>query len=427
MIRNKQKGYIMRVGVIGGGASGMMAAITAAGLGAEVTMIEHTARVGKKILSTGNGKCNFTNRNLSKDDFKGNHPSFAEPVLALFDNTSALHFFEKCGMTVSCKRDGYYYPYSGQASTVLNTLRYQVEVHKISVETDTEIDRISKSGETFCVNTKHKKFTFDKIILACGGNAAPATGSDGSGYKFARDFGHKIIKPLPVLTYLKSKEPLLKELAGVRANAKITLCVDGGQVQTEEGELQLNKDNVSGIPVFQLSHEGIKALDQKREVSVRIDFIPHMEKEDLISFIEDKLVYTYEMMPVSEILCMLIHKKICGAVLHKCGISFEKVMCDLSRKDIKKISGVIKNFEVKISSYPGFENAQATMGGVDTSEIDENMMSKKVPGLYFAGEIVDIDGRCGGYNLQWAWSSGYVAGYHSVNGEVKCYESISVK
>ncbi len=417
----------MRIGVIGGGASGMMAAITAAGLGAKVIIIEHTSRVGKKILSTGNGKCNFTNQNLSKDDFKGNHPSFTEHILDVFDHKSALCFFEDCGMTVSCKRDGYYYPYSGQASTVLNTLRYQVEVHNILVETDIEIDKITKVGETFCVNTNHKTFTFDKLILACGGNAAPTTGSDGSGYKFARDFGHTIIKPLPVLTYLKSKEPLLKELAGVRANARLHLNVDGVDVQAEEGELQLNKDNISGIPVFQLSHEAIQALDGKRKVLVWIDFIPYMEKEEIISWIENKLIPGYDKMPVSEILGMLIHKKICGAVLHKNGISFDKAMGDLSKKEIKKIAGRIKNFEVTISSYPGFDVAQATMGGVDTSEIDKNMMSKKVPGLYFAGEIVDIDGRCGGYNLQWAWSSGYVAGSHSASGEVKCYESTNVK
>lgn len=417
----------MRIGVIGGGAAGMMAAITAAALGAEVIIIEHTARVGKKILSTGNGKCNFTNQNLSKDDFKGNHPSFTEPVLALFNNESTIKFFEKCGMAVTCKRDGYYYPYSGQASTLLNVLRFQLEVHKIKVETDTEIDRIAKNGETFCVSTKGKKYFFDKVILACGGNAAPLTGSDGSGYRFARDFGHKIIKPLPVLTYLKSKEPLLKEMAGVRANAEVSLWVDGNHIKTEEGELQLNKDNVSGIPVFQLSHEAVKALDRKCEVSVLVDFIPHMEKEELISLIENKLVSGYETLPVSEIISILIHKKICGAVLHKNGIPFDKAMAELSRKEIKKIAGTMKAFSVQINAYPGFEAAQATMGGVDTLEIDENMMSKKVTGLYFAGEMVDIDGRCGGYNLQWAWSSGYVAGSHSVCGEVKCYESTSVK
>ncbi len=418
----------MRIGVIGGGASGMMAAITAARLGADVTIIEHTGRIGKKILSTGNGKCNFTNQNLSKDDYNGNHPSFAEPVLAMFGNDATVKFFRDCGMTVTSKRDGYFYPHTGQAATLLNTLRFQLEIHNVNIETEICVDKIYKDkNDGFSVITKDKKYVFDKLILACGGNAAPGTGSDGSGYKFAEKFGHTIIKPLPVLTYLKSKEPCLKELAGVRAGAEVSLYVGGAHVQTEEGELQLNKDNVSGIPVFQLSHTAIKALDQKQDVSVIIDFLPQMSRDALFIEMEEHMIPRYGKLPASEVLSMLVHKKVCGAVLRRANVSFDKKLGELSRKEIKKIIGMIKKFSVEISSYPGFESAQATMGGVDTKEIDKNMMSEKVEGLYFAGEIVDIDGRCGGYNLQWAWSSGYVAGCHSVSGEVTCYESISAK
>lgn len=417
----------MRIGVIGGGASGMMAAIIAARLGAEVTIIEHTARVGKKILSTGNGKCNFTNQKLSKDDYNCNHPSFAEHILAVFDQQATVRFFEECGMTVTSKRDGYFYPHSGQASTVLNTLRFQLDIHNIQIETDIQIYKIKKENDLFCVMTEGKNFRFDKLILACGGKAAPVTGSDGSGYQLARSFGHSVVKPLPVLTYLKSKEPLLKELAGVRANATVSLYVDSEHIQTEDGEVQLNKDNVSGIPVFQLSHAAVKAIDAECDVSVLIDFLPQMKQEQVLALFEEKLADIYKNLPVSEVVSMLIHKKVCGAVLHRNHIHFDKKMCELSHKEMKKIAGSVKKFAVEVDSYPGFEAAQATMGGVDISEIDENMMSKKVPGLYFAGEIVDVDGRCGGYNLQWAWSSGYVAGCHSVNGEVTCYESISVK
>lgn len=418
----------MRIGVIGGGASGMMAAITAARLGAEVTIIEHTGRIGKKILSTGNGKCNFTNQNLSKDDYNGDHPSFAAPVLAMFDNDAAVRFFKDCGMAVTSKRDGYYYPHTGQAATLLNTLRFVLDVHNVAIETEVCIEKIIKEKNgTFSVWTQTKKYVFDKVILACGGNAAPGTGSDGSGYKIARQFGHTIVRPLPVLTFLKSKEPCLKELAGVRAAAEVSLYVDGVHVQTEEGELQLNKDNVSGIPVFQLSHAAIKAMERRQAVSLLVDFLPQLKQEDVLSEVEEKLVPVYEKLPASEVISMLVHKKVCGALLRRAGISFDKKMGELSRKEIKKIVGAIKKFSIEISSYPGFESAQATMGGVDTKEVDEHMMSKKVEGLYFAGEIVDIDGRCGGYNLQWAWSSGYVAGCHSVSGEVTCYESTSVK
>ncbi|MBE5881144.1 MAG: NAD(P)/FAD-dependent oxidoreductase [Lachnospiraceae bacterium] len=417
----------MRIGVIGGGAAGMTAAIFAAKYGGDVTILEHTGRIGKKILSTGNGKCNFTNHKLSKDDYNGNHPSFTESVLVKFGRQAAVDFFESCGMLTVSKRDGYYYPYTGQAATVLNILRYQLERLGVTIVTDAYITDVRKNKKgTFLVRTKETEFSFDKMILACGGNAAPSTGSDGSGYALARAFGHNIEKPLPVLTYLKSRDVSLKELAGVRVSAKLSLYVDGKLSQQEEGELQLNKENISGIPVFQLSHTAIKALDKHRKVEVRTDFLPDIDEKPLFEKIEH-LKEMYAMLPVSEILSGMLHKKVCGAVLHRSKIRFEKAMGQLSKREIEQIVSCVKEFRFEISGFPGFEAAQATMGGVDTKEIDKNMMSKLVDGLYFAGEIVDIDGRCGGYNLQWAWSSGYVAGCHSINGEVTCYESISAK
>nr|MBQ8252399.1 NAD(P)/FAD-dependent oxidoreductase [Lachnospiraceae bacterium] len=416
----------MEVGVIGGGASGMTAAIFAARSGAHVTVLEHTGRVGKKILSTGNGKCNFTNQKLSKDDYHGNHPSFAEPVLQKFGPEAAVDFFESCGMFAASKRDGYFYPATGQAATVLNVLRYQLQSLGVLVMTDQYIEWAKKGKDgIFCVKTKEKMYHFDRLILACGGKAAPATGSDGSGYRIAEEFGHRVIKPLPVLTYLRSKEPFLKELAGVRCQAEISLLVQGKIVQREAGELQLNKDNLSGIPVFQLSHQGILAVDQKKKTTLLVDFLPGYSSREIENKVL-KLMDMYGNLPVSEVLGGMLHKKICGAILHKAGISFDKTVGTLTGKETKQIVSLSKEFEFEIVSFPGFEAAQATQGGVDVAQIDENMMSRKVDGLYFAGEILDVDGRCGGYNLHWAWSSGYVAGCHSVNGEVKCYKSASV-
>ncbi len=417
----------MHVGIIGGGAAGMTAAIFAAENGADVTILEHTARIGKKILSTGNGKCNFTNQNLSKDDYNGNHPSFVEVPLMKFRQTAAVDFFEKTGMLAVSKRDGYYYPATGQAATVLNMLRLRLESLGVRILTEEYILQAQKEADgTFFVKTKTGQYRFDKLILACGGNAAPATGSDGSGYKLAKAFGHSIVKPLPVLTYLKSSESSLKELAGVRTQAKLSLFVGGSLVQTEEGELQLNKDNISGIPVFQLSHNAILVLDRKKKVTVTADLIPDREDGELTKMLMRSAVL-YKQLPISEVLGGLLHKKISVAVLRKAGIDFKMRMEVITEAQIQRLVSVIRQYTFEITGHPGFEAAQATMGGVDTSEVDENMMSKKVDGLYFAGEILDIDGRCGGYNLQWAWSSGYVAGCHCVNGEVTCYESISAK
>ena len=417
----------MEVGIIGGGASGMTAAIFAARNGAKVTVLEHTGRIGKKILSTGNGKCNFTNQKLSKDDYNCDHPSFAETALRKFSRVAAVDFFENCGMLTESKRDGYYYPATGQASTVLNTLRYQLQILGVKVLTDQQIEEAKKEKNgTFCVKTKDRIYRFDRLILACGGKAAPATGSDGSGFRIAEQFGHKIHKPLPVLTYLKSKEPCLKELAGVRCRAEISLEAAGELLQKETGELQLNKDNLSGIPVFQLSHKAIRAVDQKKKTLLFVDFLPQCSEKELEGKIK-KMMQMYGPLPVSEILGGILHKKICGAILHKASITFETSMKKLTEKEIQQIVMLTKKFRFEIVSFPGFEAAQATQGGVDVAEVDENMMSRKIEGLYFAGEMLDVDGRCGGYNLQWAWSSGYVAGCHSVNGEVQCYKSASAE
>ncbi len=412
----------MQIGIIGGGAAGMMAAVIAAEKGADVTLIEHTGRIGKKILSTGNGKCNFTNQRLSKADYNGNQPSFVVPVLEKFDQYAAIAFFRDSGMLTVSKRDGYYYPYTGQASTVLNMFRYRLSSCGVKVRLEEKVlQAIQIERNRFWVKTSAGEYQFDKLILACGGKAAPNTGSDGTGYELAKAFGHTVIKPLPVLTYLKSNETTLKELAGVRAGAKITLVSDGKTLQIEEGELQLNKDNLSGIPVFQLSHAAICALDKRQKVTLLVDFLPDYE-EDEIKQILQRLEARYPQVPINEALCGILHKKVCGAILHKCNILFETKMNQLSEKQRKMIVSCSKNFKFDIQSYPGFEAAQATMGGVSTKEVDENLMSKKIKGLYFAGEILDVDGRCGGYNLQWAWSSAYVAASHSVDGEVTCYE-----
>ena len=215
-----------KVGIIGGGASGMMAAVTAAGA-ADVTILEHTTRIGKKILSTGNGKCNYTNRTLSKDDYYCDHPSFVAHALSQFDDQAASAFFAAHGMLTSEKRDGYCYPYTGQAATVLNVLRMLLEEKGVTVKTEQEIEGVTAGKDGFIVKTRTDRYRFDKLILACGGNAAPQTGSDGSGYALAKSLGHTLRRPYPALTYLLTKDPACKELAGVRANALLTLYVDG--------------------------------------------------------------------------------------------------------------------------------------------------------------------------------------------------------
>lgn len=417
-----------QIGIVGGGSSGMMAAVIAARQGAKVTLFEHGSRIGKKILSTGNGKCNFTNLNLSKDDYNGNHPSFVASALSKFDQQAAISFFEKSGMLSTNQRGGYYYPYSAQASTVLNLFRMMLAKEKVQILTETIIERIEKkSTNRFLIITKEqKKYEFDAVILACGGAAAPVTGSDGSGYSFAKQFGHTIMKPLPALTFLTSKDKILPSLQGVRCAATLSLYADDQLLQTEEGELQLNKTNLSGIPVFQLSHNGILALNDKKKVKICVDFLSSLslvETKDTIDF----LLKEYEEQNLEDALGGLLHKKVLAGVLNRAGVSGNTKACLVSTKKRNEIAKLMHEFCFEINGFGDFANAQVTMGGVNVKELDENMMSKKVEGLYIIGEMQDVDGRCGGYNLQWAWTTGYIAGLHSVTGEVKCLESHNAK
>ena len=363
-----------KVGIIGGGASGMMAAVIAAGA-TDVTILEHTARIGKKILSTGNGKCNYTNRTLSKDDYYCDHPSFVAHALSQFDDQAASAFFAAHGMLTSEKRDGYCYPYTGQAATVLNVLRMLLEEKGVTVKTEQKIEGVTAGKDGFIVKTRTDRYRFDKLILACGGNAAPQTGSDGSGYALAKSLGHTLRRPYPALTYLLTKDPACKELAGVRANALLTLYV------------------------------------AKKKTTISVDFLPQIGEEELLHMLTE-LQKQYGKQPVEEVLALFLNKKICGALLHRISLPFQQEMQTVSDKQLIKLAKLCRHFVFEMSGYPGFDKAQVTMGGVPVSEIDDTMQSGKVRNLYFAGEIIDVDGRCGGYNLQWAWTSGYIAGLH---------------
>lgn len=418
-----------QIGIVGGGAAGMMAAITAARAGARVTLFEHGQRIGKKILSTGNGKCNFTNLSLSKDDYYGNHPSFVASAFQYFDQYAAISFFEEAGMICTSMRDGYCYPFSGQASTVLNVMRMLLDSLGVIVHTECEITRMEKSkdnGEFFVFTADKKKYRFTKLILACGGKAAPSTGSDGSGYAFAKAFGHKVYKPLPALTYLTSRDKALIQVAGVRCRASISLISDKKVLQVEEGELQLNKNNLSGIPVFQLSHRGIQAIEKGCKVSLSVDLLKDFDKDETIALLQ-RLQKCYPQQTVEEAFTGLLNKKLVSMLLGRCQISHTLLIKKLTQAQMEQFTYLVHHVVFEIDGHGDFASAQVTMGGVDTSQISPYMMSELVDGLYMIGELLDVDGRCGGYNLQWAWTSGYIAGMHSASGEVRCLESHNVK
>jgi len=394
--------------VIGGGASGMMAAITAAKNGLNTGIIEHSDRVGKKILQTGNGKCNITNISLQKDCYLNEDKDFVMDIIDLFNVSDTINFFKSLGIYPKNK-NGYIYPNSEQASSVLDVLRFELEHQKVSINTDIDIINIGKKDDSFKINTTKGQFSCKKLIIATGSNAAPKSGSDGSGYKLAKALGHTIIKPLPALVQLKSDLPLCKMMSGVRSEGTVQLLVDEKIVASDTGEIQYTDYGISGIPVFQISRFAVRAVDSNLKTEVVIDMLPLIEESDLVDMLKSRIADDgYK--TLEQFLNGLLNKKLVAAVLKRANLNLNDI-AENKVNLLEKIVSIIKAFVVPINGFNSFENAQVCSGGVTTSEINsETMESKLVSDLYFAGEVVDVDGICGGYNLQWAWSSGYISG-----------------
>ena len=399
---------MMRVIIIGGGASGLMAAITAARNGAKVTVLEHQNQVGKKILVTGNGRCNFTNTDQDLSHYHSESPISMAIALKQFTCQDTVLFFKDLGI-FSKNRNGYLYPHSDQASAILDVLRMECEHLKVKIACQSEITSIEKNDDIFKVHTPGWTYEADKLILATGSKAAPATGSDGSGYEFAKSFGHTVIEPYPALVQLLSKEKCLNALAGLRVDARAILFADEKPVISNRGEVQLNANNISGIPVFQISADAAKAMAEGKKCHVILDFLPDFSEELLISYLKQRIA-TGGYKSANNFLTGLFAKKLSEVLCEKC--KFKKITAEkFTEDDIRNLCKQIKNFKININGTNGFEHAQCCGGGVSLEEIDPSTMeSLKVPGLYFCGELLDVHGDCGGYNLQWAWTSGYLAG-----------------
>lgn len=408
-----------RIAVVGGGAAGMMAAIQAARMGAEVTVYEQNDRVGKKILSTGNGKCNFTNELMGADYYYGSGKALVDTIYKSFGVAEIKNFFEGLGMRIK-NRDGYLYPASEQASTVLDVLRYELERLRVTIHTEQKVDGIVRQQDMLIVETTgHEKSKYNAVILACGGKAAPKTGSDGAGFILAEKMGHRIVPAVPALTALRCKEDFYKRTAGVRCDAELTLQIDGHPLNSERGELQWTDYGISGIPVFQLSREAAYALRDGKEVTVKINLLPDFAKNS--GNVGNANSTSYEAFwagrwanqgrqTMEQFVTGIVNKKIGLLFLKLAGIKEAETADRVSGQCRKKLETLFCSFTVTVIGTNSFDQAQVCAGGIDCREVSEVLESCIVPGLFFAGEILDIDGICGGYNLQWAWSSGSVAG-----------------
>lgn len=402
-----------QIGVIGGGAAGMMAAITAAREGALVTILERNDRVGKKILQTGNGKCNLGNRALSRECYHSGDPEWVWKALEHFDTEDTIRFFQSIGLMVK-EKNGYLYPVCEQAAAVLDVLRYELQALGIEIWYPCKITQIERlSSGKLQISDGEGKWQFDAVIVACGGKAAPATGSDGSGFKIAKKLGHTCIPSVPALVQLRCQETdLLKGIAGVRVDSEIRILCDGKEVCRERGELQLTDYGISGIPVFQLSRTVNYLLRERRGVTAQLDFLPDLSPEVYKELQAGRKLLQGER-TAEEFFTGMLHKKLTASLLKMAGIRLATPMRDIPADKIQNYYSLCRSLRLHITESNPYENAQVSAGGVDVREVEPTMESKLCPGVYFAGEVLDVDGRCGGYNLQWAWTSGYLAGYHA--------------
>ena len=397
------------VAVIGGGASGMMAAVTAASEGARVILLEHKDRIGKKILSTGNGRCNFTNIHQEPICYHSEDPLFPWEVVERFNAQAVISFFFQLGV-YSKNRNGYIYPNSDQASAVLDAFRMELDRLKVEIRTGVECREIRPGKKGFTVLTDQEPVRADRVILCAGSKAAPTTGSDGSGYDLAKKLGHRILPVLPALTALKCEEKFFKSIAGVRANGSVSIWSGGECIAKDTGEIQLTDYGISGIPVFQVSRYASKLLYEKKETEAVLDFMPDFTKEQINAFLRAR-AKTRPDKSAEMFLIGLFHKKLCDLWIRLSEIPRQRKAGELTEDEIARLTSLIKEFRVRVRETNPYDKAQVCCGGVDTREVNpETLESVYVPGVYFAGEILDVDGMCGGYNLTFAWASGYVAG-----------------
>lgn len=395
--------------VIGAGASGMMAAIAASEHSGRVLLIEHTNKAGKKLAATGNGKCNFTNADMRMEYFRGD-PALL-PVLRQFTLQDTLDFFHRIGIYPREKR-GYYYPNSEQAASVVCALTRRLEEQKVTTLLSYTLTDIREGKRGFVLTDGASTYYAGSIIFAVGLLASDKLGSDGSAFPFIKGFGHHFTKIVPALCGLYAKNMSFKRVAGVRCDANIRLLVDGQEVSQDAGELQLTEYGLSGIPVFQVSRFASMVLANGQKAVAEVCFLPEFTKEQLQEEFTYRLTQYGGTVRAYELLDGLVNQKLIPFFLHQASISEDTPIRDVGQLD--RLIEVIRHLAVEIDRPRAYEFAQVCAGGLDTRDIDtQTLMSKLVPGVFFCGELLDVDGICGGYNLQWAWSSGYVAGTHA--------------
>lgn len=398
--------------VVGGGASGLVSAIYAAKKGNNVTILEKNPHCGKKILITGNGKCNYWNNNQSLENYHSTNIEVYKSILTQANQDEILHLFTSIGIIPKI-RDGYYYPYSNQATSIQTALIKEAELQGVKIINNIEVLNITKKNNIFKVKTNQNNYTCDKLILATGSKSYPKTGSDGIGYDIASNLGHTIIKPLPALTGLKSDVSYLKDWQGIRSDVCVSLIEKNQVIAKQIGEIQLTNYGVSGICIFNLSGQVSRGLHSKKKEQISINFLHPFNinsKEEFIDWM-DKRNIKVQNRTISDLLDGLLNYKLINLILKLSKINRDNYWNNLSKKEKYLLGTNLTNHILNIIDTNDFNNAQVTTGGIPLTEINLNTMESLITSnLYITGELLDVDGICGGYNLTNAWITGMLAG-----------------
>lgn len=407
----------MKVIVIGGGASGLVSAIFAAKGGNEVVILERNNTCGKKILMTGNGKCNYWNSSQDLEHYHSMNKELLPQIITSKIQDEVKNFFETIGIVPKIK-NGYYYPYSNQATSIQTALILEAKLSSVKIENDIYVEDIIKQENNYYIKTNNKDYLADKVIIATGSKAAPKTGSDGNGYELVKRLGHSIIKPLPALVQLKGRENYFKEWAGIKQDVKVSLLENDMFIKKEIGEIVLTDYGISGICIMQLSGLIARGLDSGKKETVIINFAPWIgdTTEDFINWTEERSKKVLNR-NITELLDGILNYKLVNLLIKKSKIKQEAKWQELNENSKIILARNIMTFHQEIVATNSFDKAQVCSGGVPLTEINiKTMESLKNKGLYIVGELLDVNGDCGGYNLGFAWMSGILAG-KDISGE----------
>ena len=414
--------------IVGGGAAGLVAAVCCAKKlngKIKIAVIEKEFKLGKKLLATGNGKCNMTNNNMSSEYYNDESRQFVKNIISKYSTDKITAFWESIGLLCKADSFGRVYPYSGQASAVLDILIMNLEYYNVDIFCETNITSIIPENNGYKLTAYKKTFTAQKVILATGGKVQPSLGSNGSSYKFAADLGLKCTEVFPSLAPIPCNDKYLPLMKGVRTAAVVSLKADGKILCAEQGELQLNEKNISGICIFQLSrfvneYYALNTINGKKynRVSIIADLMPDYTLDETENILK-KRRKQMTTLKTEELITGIINKKIGLYLAKKLNIDLDTELYNLSDDNIESLARSVKECEFVPSGMSGINSAQVTAGGIVLSEIDKNMQSVKYNNLYIIGEALNVDGMCGGYNLHWAFASGIIAGNAAANSYKK--------